>query len=98
MIDFLNSLGIKDPVMDSNYQLKTNYGFVHELTNGQLIFLPHDLRGDGLLVSNKKEFDKIIKKDKKGDTLKLNARIISDEGRGTLNQIANKYMQAKNTK
>ncbi len=64
LIEYLKSMGIKDPVMDSNYQLKTNYGFVHELTNGQLIFLPHDLRGDGLLVSTKMEFDKIIKKDK----------------------------------
>ena len=63
LIDYLNSMGIKEPLMDCNYQLKTNYGFIHELSNGQIVFLPHDLRGEGLLVSNKMEFDKIIKKD-----------------------------------
>ena len=40
------------------------------------------------------EKNKIIKKDKKGDALKLNARIISDEGRGTLNRIATEHIKA----
>ena len=38
---------------------------------------------------------KIIKKDKKGDGLKVNARIISDEGRGTLNRIATEWIKSK---
>lgn len=41
------------------------------------------------------ESQKIIKKDKKGDGLKLNSRIISDEGRGTLNRIATEHMKSK---
>jgi ribosomal protein S19E (S16A) len=41
------------------------------------------------------EKQKIIKKDKKGDGLKLNARIVSDEGRGTLNRIATEHIKNK---
>ena len=41
------------------------------------------------------EKQKIIKKDKKSDVLKLNARVISDEGRGTLNRIATEYVKSK---
>ena len=41
------------------------------------------------------EKQKIIKKDKKGDGLKLNSRIISDEGRRTLNRIATEHIKSK---
>ena len=41
------------------------------------------------------EKNKIIRKDKKGDALKVNARIVSDEGRGTLNRIATEYIKNK---
>lgn len=41
------------------------------------------------------EKQKIIKKDKKGDGLKLNSRIISDEGKGTLNRIVTEYIKSK---
>ena len=41
------------------------------------------------------EKQKIIKKDKKSDALKINARVISDEGRGTLNRIATEYIKSK---
>ena len=41
------------------------------------------------------EKQRIIKKDKKGDILKINSRIISDEGRGTLNRIATEYIKSK---
>ena len=41
------------------------------------------------------EKNKIIKKDKKGDGLKINSRIVSDEGRGTLNRIATEYIKNK---
>lgn len=64
LIDYLNSMGRKDPLMDSDYQLQTNYGFIHELSNGKIVFLPNDLRGEGLLVSSKIELDRIIKEDK----------------------------------
>lgn len=41
------------------------------------------------------EKQKLIKKDKKGDTLKINSRIISDEGRRTLNRIATEHLKNK---
>jgi len=44
------------------------------------------------------EKQKIIKKDKKGDALKINSRVISEEGRGTLNRIATEFVNAKNKK
>lgn len=39
------------------------------------------------------EKQKLLKKDKKGDGLKINARILSDEGRRTLNRIATEYIK-----
>ena len=41
------------------------------------------------------EKQKIIKKDKKSDALKINSRVISDEGRGTLNRIATEYIKSQ---
>ncbi len=41
------------------------------------------------------EKQRIIKKDKKGDSLKINSRIITDEGRGTLNRIVTEYLKNK---
>lgn len=41
------------------------------------------------------EKQKIIKKDKKGDALKINSRIITDEGRGTLNRIVTEFIKTK---
>lgn len=41
------------------------------------------------------EKQKIIKKDKKGDSLKINSRIVTDEGRGTLNRIVTEHIKAR---
>lgn len=41
------------------------------------------------------EKNKIIKKDTKGDILKLKSRIVSDEGRAILNRIATEHIKAK---
>jgi small subunit ribosomal protein S19e len=41
------------------------------------------------------EKQKLIKKDKKGNGLKINSRIISDDGRRTLNRIATEYLKNK---
>jgi len=41
------------------------------------------------------EKQKIIKKDKKGDSLKINARVVTDEGRGTLNRIVTEYIKTR---
>jgi hypothetical protein len=37
----------------------------------------------------------LIKKDKKGDELKINSRILSSEGRRTLNRIATEHLKNK---
>jgi small subunit ribosomal protein S19e len=39
------------------------------------------------------EKQKLIRKDKKGDGLKINSRVISSEGRRTLNRIATEYIK-----
>ena len=41
------------------------------------------------------EKQKIIKKDKKGDSLKINSRIVTDEGRGTLNRFVTEHIKSK---
>ena len=41
---------------------------------------------------------KVIKKDKKGDSLKLNSRILSSEGRRQLNRIATEHIKDKEKK
>ena len=64
LINHLKKNGIDDPYLESDYQLKTNYGFVYEIKNGEVVFLPHDFRGQGLLISDKKEFKKLLKEDR----------------------------------
>jgi ribosomal protein S19E (S16A) len=39
------------------------------------------------------EKQKLIRKDKKGDGLKINSRVISSEGRRTLNRIATEHIK-----
>lgn len=41
------------------------------------------------------EQQKLIKKDKKGDSLKINSRIVTDEGRATLNRIVTEHIKSK---
>jgi len=53
----------RDAIIDFDYQLQTNYGFVYQLKNGEVIFIPNDLKSDAILFESKKCFDEIIKKD-----------------------------------
>ena len=62
LISYLKKQG-RDAIIDFDYQLRTNYGFVHKLKNGEVIFIPNDLKSDAILFEDKKCFDKIIKKD-----------------------------------
>lgn len=62
LISYLKKQG-RDAIIDFDYQLQTNYGFVHKLKNGEVIFIPNDLKSDAILFEDKKCFDKIIKKD-----------------------------------
>lgn len=63
LINYLKQKG-RDAFYDFDYQLQTNYGFVHKLKNGQVVFFPNDFKQKAILFDTKKCFDKIIKKDK----------------------------------
>ncbi len=62
LIDYLAKQH-RSPILDSNFQLKTNAGFVHELLNGEVIFLPNDLRQKGILFKNKNIFEEMLNLD-----------------------------------
>jgi len=63
LIKYLSQNGKKDIVLDSDYQLESNYGFVYNLENGKVVFLPNDLKSKGLIIENKSIFDKMIEDD-----------------------------------
>lgn len=63
LIDYLKKQG-RDALLDFNYQLKTNLGFVHELQNGEVIFFDNHFLYEAILFDNKKCFDDIIKADR----------------------------------
>ena len=58
--DYLKSIGRH--VFDG-YQLETNLGWVHELADGQVIFLSGTLRDPGLICDSEECFDKFIQDD-----------------------------------
>lgn len=64
LIDFLKSSENIDAYKDFDYQLRTNYGFIYNLKSGQVVFIPNNFRGDGLLFQNKNCLDQIIEADK----------------------------------
>lgn len=64
LIDFLKSNENIDAYRDFDYQLKTNFGFIYNLKSGQVVFIPNNFRGDGLLFPNKNCLDQIIEADR----------------------------------
>ena len=64
LVDYLKSTENKDAYDDFDYQLHTNYGFVYNLKNGQIVFIPNNFRNDGLLFDNKECFNQFVKADK----------------------------------
>jgi len=64
LLEELEVAGIKEPLENFDYQLKTNYGFVFNLKNGKVIFIPNNLRAQGLLCDSQKCFDQIVKADR----------------------------------
>lgn len=48
---------------DADYQLQTNYGFVHELKDGTVIFFDNCFKYKAILFKNRKCFKDVIKKD-----------------------------------
>ena len=61
LIKYLNSNGRED--IDFDYQLETNAGFVFNLENGKVVFLPNDFQSKGLLIENKEIFKEMIEND-----------------------------------
>lgn len=62
LIDYLKKQG-RDAFHDFDYQLQTNYGFVHELKSGEVIFFDNHFKHKAILFANKKCFKDILKKD-----------------------------------
>jgi len=62
LIAYLKKQG-RDAFHDFDYQLQTNYGFVHELQTGEVAFFDSHFRHKGILFNNKKCFGDILKKD-----------------------------------
>jgi len=63
LIDYLKTQG-RDAILDTDYQLQTNCGWVHELENGQIAFFTNNFQHQALLFDNKKCFDDIVSQDK----------------------------------
>jgi hypothetical protein len=62
LIKYVKQQG-RDAFYDFDYQLQTNYGFVHKLKNGQVAFFPNDFKQKAILFDTKKSFGQTIKKD-----------------------------------
>ena len=64
LFDLVTIIDKRSSHYDFDYQLQTNYGRVYELSNGQVIFIPRNFRGDGLLCQDKECFQDIVNSDK----------------------------------
>src|SRR6478735_4671266 len=63
LIDYLKYHG-RDAFHDFDYQLQTNYGYVHELENGEVVFFDNHFKHKAILFNSKKCFDEIVSQDK----------------------------------
>jgi hypothetical protein len=63
LVDYLK-LFKKDAFEDFDYQLQTNYCFVFNLDNGQIVIIPNNFSGLGLLIENKETLNLFIKNDR----------------------------------
>jgi len=63
LIEYVQKFG-RDAYLDFDFQLETNYGFIHKLENGKIVFFPNNFKHDGILFDDKKCFETIIKNDK----------------------------------
>ena len=59
LVEYLKKQG-RDAFHDWDYQLKTNYGFVHELRNGQIAFFDNRFKHEAILFETKKCFDDVL--------------------------------------
>jgi hypothetical protein len=64
LIDHLKTHENIDVLYDFEYQLQTNYGYIYSLKDGQVAFIPNNLRDNALLFINNKCLDQFVKADK----------------------------------
>ncbi len=64
LIKHLKINGRADPYEDFDYQLQTNYGWVFELNNGQVVFIENNFTNDGLIFRDKECFNQTLVADK----------------------------------
>ncbi|HYE55343.1 MAG TPA: hypothetical protein VD996_10880 [Chitinophagaceae bacterium] len=60
LIEYLEKHGCTDPYEDFDYQLQTNYGFVYQLKNGQVVFIDNTFRHGGLIFRDKQCFQQTL--------------------------------------
>lgn len=63
LIEYLALQG-RDAFEDWDYQLQTNYGFVHLLANGEVAFFDNHFKHPAILFADKMFFDECIKSEK----------------------------------
>lgn len=63
LAEYLKQLG-RDAFHDWDYQLQTNYGFIHELENGQVAFFDNHFIEKAILFDTRKCFEDVIRADK----------------------------------
>ncbi len=98
LIEYLKQQG-RDAFHDFDYQQQTNYGFVHELKNGEIVFFENHFEHKATLINSKKCFDDIISNDRfpvenpeqdmfdiEGDKMK-SFHLLADYYRNHLNRI-----------
>ena len=88
----------RDAFDDFDYQLQTNYGFVHELPNGQVAFFDCHFNHKAILFDTKKCFDDVVKADRfPVDNPEKSLFEIEEDRIKTFHLQANHYRQHLNT-
>ncbi|HVE61110.1 MAG TPA: hypothetical protein VNA26_04780, partial [Chitinophagaceae bacterium] len=60
LVEHLKNNGRTDPYEDFDYQLQTNYAWVYELDNGQVVFIANNFRHGGLIFRDKDCFNQTV--------------------------------------
>src|SRR5690348_10681183 len=63
LINYLINFEKRDLAYGFDYQLQTNYGFVYNLKDGKVIFLPNNFQGDGIIFDSQNCFKETLDSD-----------------------------------
>ena len=64
LVDYLKTTENIDAYEDISYQLQTNYGFIYNLKNGEVVFIPNSFRGDGFIFQDENCFNHFVAADR----------------------------------